>query len=352
MIRYLEIVFRSKLRLLVLILVFPLAFTAVDFYLWRTYDASELVWVDDPGTFGQGTASALGFDPYSTPAQNFARLFSNLVGTQSFNGAVADKLMTTGAIQTTAERTALITSLAQLTVSPGRVTGSGGGGGGGSQGSGGGGANGDHIITIRFICKKEALCLAVLSAVLDVFRAQYSDLKARSAATARAIYVANLKQGQADLAAATSAIEKYEASKTKSTKGAPQNTQDPILTGLQHQLDSAQKEVDNANAQILQIDTISQVTQGITNDLSVIDQPQTKAGLFGVRGLGNDNLKADAIAAASCLIAAAAYLVLVAFLDRTVRDANQISARLQKPVIAIPDYTTRRPRRRKATVSD
>jgi hypothetical protein len=348
LIRYLEIVFRSKLRLLALILVFPLAFTAVDFYLWRTYDTSELVWVDDPGTFGQGTASALGFDPYSTPSQNFARLFSNLIGTQSFNEAVADKLMTTGAIHTTAERTALITSLAQLTVSPGRVTGS-----GGSQGSsgGGGGANGDHIITIRFICKKEALCLAVLSAVLDVFRAQYSDLKARSAATARAIYVANLKQGQADLAAATSAIEKYEASKPKSTKGAPQNTQDPILTGLQHQLDSAQKEVDNANAQILQIDTISQITAGITNDLSVIDQPQTKGGLFGVRGLGNDNLKADAIALACCLIAAAAYLVLVAFLDRTVRDANQISARLQKPVIAIPDYTTRRPQRRKATVS-
>src|SRR5712664_4059058 len=81
--RYLDIVFRSKLRLLVLLLALPIAVSAIDLYLWRSYEVTEVVWVDDPSIFGRGTTSALGYNAYLTPAQNAALLFSNLLGTQS-----------------------------------------------------------------------------------------------------------------------------------------------------------------------------------------------------------------------------------------------------------------------------
>lgn len=341
MTRYLEIVFRSKLRLLVLVFVLPVVFSAVDLYLWRSYDASEAVSVDDPSTFGQGMSYALGFDPYSTAAQNFARLFSNLIGTQNFNEGIADALVAQNVIHSDAERAALIASLSQLTISPGRLNSSGSSGSSSGTGASGTATNGDHIITIRYICKKEFMCSAVLVAALDVLRAQYSDLKARSAATARAIYEANLKAGEADVAAATAAIQNYQASLPKAKPGSSQN-QDPVLTSLQHDLDAAQKEVDNANAQLLNIDTIAQVSKGMANDLSVVDGPRTQRGLYGIKGASSDNLKSDAIAWASCLAVAAAYLILVAFLDRTVRDPAQIKARLGKPVISIPEHISPR----------
>jgi hypothetical protein len=336
--RYLEILFRSKYRLIVLVVLLPVVFSAVDAYLWRSYNTNEAVFVDDPGVFGQGTASALGFDPYSTPAQNFARLFSNLVGTQTFNFAVADELANHGIIHTSAERAALVASLSQLTVSPGQVS---SGGSGGSSASAAGG-NGDHLITISYVCKREYVCQSVLSAALDVFRIQYSNLKARASATARAIYEANLKVGLADVAAATAAIQKYIASLPKTSSHNVQTVQDPQLTELQHEQEVAQKEVDTANSQILGVDNITKVSAGMANDLSVVDGPKTLPGLYGIKGLGSDNLKSDAIAFGACLFAAAAYVILVAFLDRTVRDPHQIKARLGKTVVTIPEYQTQK----------
>jgi hypothetical protein len=318
-------------------------FSAVDLYLWRSYSASEAVWVDDPGTFGQGISNALGFDPYSTAAQNFARLFSNLVGTQSFNDGIADKLVTQNMIHSDAERGTLISSLSLLTISPGRSSSS-GSSSGSASGSSGTSTNGDHIISIQYVCKKEVFCPAVLLAALDVLRVQYSELKARSAATARAIYEANLKAGEADVAAATAAIQKYQASLPKAKAGSSQN-QDPVLTSLQHDLDAAQKEVDTAKAELLTIDTVAQVSKGMANDLYVVDGPRVQKGLYGIKGASNDNVKSDAIAWASCLAVAAVYLILVAFLDRTVRDPAQLKKRLGKPVTSIPEYVSQQRQR-------
>jgi hypothetical protein len=341
--RYLEIVFRSKLRLLVLVLLLPIAFSALDLYLWRSYDASEVVWVPDPGIFGQGTANSLGFDPYSTASQNFARLFSNLLGSQSFNDAIGDRLQAAGKIQNDHERALLIASLSQLSVAPGRAVASSGGGGGG--GGAGGAGLGDHIISVRYTCIKQSLCLSVVSIVVDVFREQFSTLKARSIATVRAIYEANLKAALADVAAATAKEAQYLAGLPKTNSHTTQAQDDPTLAGLKHELEAAQKAVDAANAQLQSIDNLAQVTKGIAADLTVIDGPKMSAGMYGIKGLSNNNIKSDTIAWAACLAIAAAFVILVAFLDRTVRDPVQVKNRLRAPVITIPDYQVR-PKRR------
>lgn len=339
MTRYLEIVFRNKLRLLVLVVMLPLAFSALNLYLWRSYSVSESVWVDDPSTFGQNTASSIGFDPYSTPAQNYARLFSNLLGTQSFNNAVGDELQAEGVINSDQERIALISSLSQLAAIPGRAT-SAGGGAGSAGGTGGAAAAGDHVMTIRYVCSRVNLCLSVLAVVLDIFRSQYADLKARAATTARAIYQQQLNAAEADVAAVTAAIQKYEAAKPKSS-GRTQVQVDPVLTALQHDLDAANKAVDTAKTNLQSVDTITQVSNGMAKDLSVVDGPKMQDGLYGIKGFGSDNLKSDSIAWASCLLMAVAYLILVAFIDRSVREPDVIKNKFAKPVVVIPAYQSR-----------
>jgi hypothetical protein len=329
----LDILFRSKIRLLVLVVLLPAVLSGVNFYLWRSYEATEVVFVDDPNTFGQGLALALGYNPYQTPAQNAAKLFSNLLGTQTFNNALADKLTTQGVIHSDRERASLITSLSQLTVTPGGAPSGGGSAGGGSAAA----TPGDRTVTLRTVCSKEYLCLAVLPAALDVYQSQYQDLKARAAATARGIYEANLKAAEAEYAAAIAAMQKYVASLPKTTSHQAQTT-DPIMLQLQHDLDSTQKAVDDARAKVKSIDTLTQVTKGLVSDMFVVDGPRTQKGLYGIKGLRNEHIKTAAIAFGACLVAGIAYVILVAFLDRAVRNIEEIKNRFDRPVIAIPSY--------------
>jgi hypothetical protein len=84
----LEILFRNKVRLLLLLVVFPLALSAIDLYIWHSYEVSEVIWVDDPSTFGQVASQSIGYNPYLTPSQNEVLLFSNLLGTHTFASAM------------------------------------------------------------------------------------------------------------------------------------------------------------------------------------------------------------------------------------------------------------------------
>jgi hypothetical protein len=337
MTRYLEIVLRSKLRLLVLIVLLPLVLSALDIYLWRSYEATEVVWV--PDATGQGVGYYLGYSPYQSPSQNAARLFSNLLGTQSFNNAIADQLLAEGVIHSDRDRAILIASLSQLTVTPGGAVSSGSSGSSSSGGSGGA-SPGDHTMTIRFVCSKEAVCLAALPVALDVFKTQYQDLKGRAAASLRAIYEANLTTAQAENAAAIAAIQKYEASHPAPKHADVQST-DPALTALQHDLDQAQKDVDNAQAQLQGLDTLVQLGNGAIANMYAVDAPKIQKGLYGIKGFRTDNLKTDAVVLAACVAAAAVYLILVAFLDRGVRDPNEIKNKLGKPVVVVPAFQSR-----------
>ena len=340
---YLEIIFRSKFRLLALVILLPLAFSGINLYLWRSYSASEVVLVPDPSLYGPSIGNALGFDQYSTAGQNFARLFSNLLGTQTFNQALIQNLDSQGLIHSDKDRSALLASLSQVAVSPGKASSSSTAAG---AGGGGGGANGDHIITVRYVCTDRNLCIAVLTAVLDTLHSTLADLRSRAAADARVMYQDQLKSAEADVARLTAAIQAWIAKQPKtSSRSQTQQVTDPVLTGLQHDLDTARKAVDIANSQLQSVDSVLQGTITMISDLTVVDGPKLQAGMYGINGLGSDNLKSDAITFAGCLAAAAIYLMLVAFMDRTVRDLNQIKSRLRLSVIAIPDYQ-RRPSRR------
>jgi hypothetical protein len=343
--RYFEIFFRSKLRLVALLLILPLALSALNLYLWRSYVATEVVWVDDLGTFGQGAALAVGYNTYLTPAQNAALRFANVMGNQSFNSALGDKLVADGVINPGQERTALIASLGSLTVSPGGVTTA------GSSATTGAGFSPDHIVTVSYLCKAKAVCLAVLAEALDVYRSLYSDLKARGVAAARSIYEAQLTTAKAQRASALAALQAYDASQAKKGTQNGSSLSDPVRTQLTHDYDAIQKTVDQVTLEVQSVDTAAQLTTGVSSDMYVIDSPKIQPGQFGIPGFRSDNLKTDAIILVGCLAAAVAYLVLVAFLDRTVRDPGEIKARMGKAVFAIPDFREPRALLRKAKQS-
>jgi len=337
MITYLEIIFGSKLRLLALVIVLPVVFAGADLYLWRSYTATEVIWVPDPSTYAQNLTYNLGFDPYSTPGQNFGRLFSNLLGAASFNTALLTQLSDGGAIPTARDRSIVSASLNQIQVAPGRAT--------GSSAGGGAAANGDHIVTVKYTCSKKDVCVEVLQAVLNVFVTTYVALKTKAANGSKAIYEAQLVTDEAEVASIQKQIQDFIKAQPKSTH--LQQINDPVLTGLQHQQDAAQKAVDADNAQILSVQTLLQALSAMFADVTVIDGPTLQPGLYGINGLGNDNIKTIAIALAGCLVAAVIYVMLVAFMDRTVRDPNALKNRLQVKVIPIADYQERaKPRQR------
>jgi hypothetical protein len=339
---YLEVVFRSKFRLLALVVALPLVFAAVDLYLWRSYTASEVVWVPDPSSYSQNLTQYLGFDQYATPGQNFARLFSNLLGSANFNTALMAKLDSDGIFQSARDRNAVSTSLTQIAVAPGRAGGSASAAGAGGSASA---ASGDHVVTARYTCSRKALCINVLTSVLGVFIATYVDLKTKAASDSRAIYQAQLTVDQAQVKSIQAQIEAYiKALPKSSSRSQGSQVNDPVLTGLQHQQDQAQKAVDADSAAIQSIQTLLQQLSAMLADVTVIDGPTQQPGLYGLPGVGSDNLKSDAIAFAATFVAAVMYVMLVAFMDRTIRDPNLVKNRLRVKVISIPDYQEKRAR--------
>jgi hypothetical protein len=332
--RYIEIVFRSRLRLFALLIALPIAISGLDAYLWRSYDASAVVIVDDPASFGQSASGALGYNPYITPSQNVVIDFSNLLGTERFNNRMADTIAEQGLIRTPGERTAFIASLTGLSVTPGAILAGGGGG------PAGGGYSANLTLTIQYITNKSSLCAPVIKAALEVLRSMWIEFKAQAAQAARQIYELQLKTAQAKTATAIAALQKYDAQHPRPA-GQPVST-DPVRSGIQHDVDVAQREADVVTTQIDNLDTFGQIPTAMANDMNIIDGPKIQKGLFGISGLRSDNLKTDAVAWVICLLIATSYLILVALVDRSVREPGEIQKRLAKQVFVIPDYRRER----------
>jgi hypothetical protein len=274
-----------------------------------------------------------------------------MIGTQSYNDALADQLLAQGVIHTGQERAMVIGSLDQLTVTPGGAVTSRSSGGSSGTSGGTGGNPPDHTLTMRYVCKQVDLCIRLLPVALDVFRSNYADLKAQAAATARAVYEPQLRAAQAQLASATDAYQRYEASlPAKSSKSPTQSSHvDVTQQALLHDIDQAQHAVDVAQTQLQNIDNITLVANALLSNIYVIDGPKMGDAMLGIPGFGKGNLKVDGIIWATCIAAAAAYLILVGFLDRTVREPDEIKNRLGKSVVTIPAYQSPPPKGKAAT---
>jgi hypothetical protein len=195
-------------------------------------------------------------------------------------------------------------------------------------------------MTLRYICPDVNLCKPVLNVALDVYRAEYSKQKSRAIETARSIYAKQLETAQAQVGSSVTALQAYDAQHPRAAGSSIAD--DAARVTLQHGLDQAQAGVDKVKSDVAHLETATQVANGITGDMAVIDQPKMGKGLFGIPGLRSDNLKTDSVVFIACLVAAIAYLVLVAFLDRSVREPGEITSKLGKSVVTIPDFQPKR----------
>jgi hypothetical protein len=175
--------------------------------------------------------------------------------------------------------------------------------------------------------------------VVDVYRIQQAALNASTAAAARDVYQKAEKAAEQALASAIAAVTAYEASHP--VKAGQAQPADPELAALQHEVDLAQGEIDKDKQRLGNIDLVEQTWNGMVISMSLVDGPTIEKGLFGIRGLRSDNLKTDGIAAAAGAAAAAIYVLLIAFLDHTIRHPDELKRRYSTKVVTVPEYHAR-----------
>ena len=182
MARYIEILFRYKLRFLVLLALLPTAVGAVTIVVSPSYKASAQLWADYPSYFGGATPS--GWSQYLTPAQNEADSLTQLLNTGAFGRDLTSRLAT--AIPDPSERRNAVNG-AKISVF----------------------STGSHLITISATCAKPGICIAVLNAAISVLRDQQIDGEKIQAQAGVQFLTAQLHQTKADLTGSESELRTY-----------------------------------------------------------------------------------------------------------------------------------------------
>src|SRR5450759_5867605 len=98
MAKYVEILFRHRLRFLILLLVLPVELAAACIALFPHQSAVSSLWVDTPAYISI-SAAASGWDQYLTPAQNTVDALDQLRSTDSFVKSLSTNLDATNTFQ-------------------------------------------------------------------------------------------------------------------------------------------------------------------------------------------------------------------------------------------------------------
>jgi hypothetical protein len=305
MTKYAEILFRHRIRFVALLLI-PIALGTSMAVLLATYRATAALRIEDPSAFGASFVP-LGWSTGQTPAQNLADSVRLVIKTQAFSQSLSDRLWTAGSSQTERQQT-LATIGTNLKVT----------------------ASDAHLMTLTYSCPRAALCLLVVSNTIDIFREQLVQTKQAQADAASAFWSAQLKDAQSNLATAQAALQRYATANPHVVLDA--NSSDPqvvqLLDGVaqwrakvvesQNSLSQAQF-LGTASARLLQVGT------------TVVDQPHLASSRF----YGDaTSLVPAALTVLAGLALIAAYVFLLAWVDRTVGDPKALERRLGVPVVA------------------
>lgn len=150
MVKYVEILFRFKVRFAFLLVVLPAVVGTTTILLMPSYKASATLWVDSPSYFGGATPS--GWSIYLTPAQNEADTFNQQMGTREFGNQLYKQLA--DRIPDPTERIHAVVA-AKLFVL----------------------ATGTHLLSIVGSCDRPQICVTVVDTAIIVLRNQQIDLE-------------------------------------------------------------------------------------------------------------------------------------------------------------------------------
>jgi hypothetical protein len=312
--RYFEILFRHRLRFVILLFLLPLEVAAAVVLVFPHDSATSSLWVDTPAYFGV-SAAATGWNQYLTPAQNTVDAMTQLTNTNAFLRSLATSLYKANINMSKEDYDTVFATFStdmKITVS------------------------GSHLVILNYTCGRKAICLAVLSGTTQIYRDWLAVEQQAQAKVAIDFYTGQLADAQTKLQADQTALSKYMTQNptVKPTDVATNPDLDQLIRAVstdRADVNSLQSKLDG-----LKLTDAAAVEINNTN-LNVVDPPRITGGT-----LSSLPRKQLAIAMAAVFALAAAVLVIMAWSDRNVRDPKELQARLRIPVVStIPDLSAK-----------
>lgn len=307
MFKYLEVIFRHWFRFAALCLALPLIAGGAALYLFQGKDGSAQLWVDNPGYFGT-IQTATGWNQYLTPAQNTVDSLTQLILTATFYSELRQALIESGTAKNGAEADQVV---------------------GEARGTLSAVPSGSHLVTIKVECRVAEACLQVLTTTIALHRNWLIQTERQQANIASQLYSSQLQQAKKDQQVTIDALNAY-----LTAHPVPPNTIRPPDA----ELDRLQSDVHQAQARVVDIQDKLQNVQSSSDAagqidetaLRVVDPPTVSGGHFTAA-----TKKAAIVSAAVAVLPGIAYLVLLAWLDRTTRNPKEIEGRLGVRVVAM-----------------
>ncbi len=306
MAKYAEILFRHRLRFAALLLI-PIALGAAVTLAFATYRATATLRIEDPSAFGSSFVP-VGWSPNETPAQNLADSVSQVVKAPAFSRSLSNMLTSSGVVTSGADvQQTLASTGANLKAN----------------------ASGSHLMTLIYTCPHPAVCLSVVSDTIDIFHEQLAKIEQDQAAEATAFWSGQLTDAQANLAAAQVTLQKYATANPGASVGA--SSSDPQVVQLVNNVQLWRAKVVEAQNSLSQGQYLGAASARFLQiGTTVVDPPH----MAGSRFVGDGaSLMPGALVLLVGLAAVGAYIVLLAWVDRTVCDPEALERRLRVPVV-------------------
>jgi hypothetical protein len=310
MAKYVEILFRHRLRFLILLFILPAELAIACVFLFPHQTSTSSLWVDTPAYISIAS-SASGWNQYLTPAQNTVDSLNQLRSTDAFVKQLGSSLDSTNTFQSTSERDSVLETMEADTVIS---------------------ANGSHLVVLTYTCPREPICSTVLTTALQIYHQWLVDQQTAQAKVAIDFYSGQLTDAQAKLKSDEAALASYVAAhpkvKTADAQLIPQfdhlinnvDTDKVAVAEFQQKLEDTRL----ADAAVGQLDSTV---------FKVVDAPRTVGGRLNALPK-----KQMAIATIASLALAAAVLMMMVWSDRSTREPSEIESRLRIPVVVkIPD---------------
>src|ERR1700674_25045 len=310
MAKYVEILFRHRLRFLILLLVLPAELALACVFLFPPQTAASSLWVDTPAYIPISPAAS-GWNSFLTPAQNTVDILDQLRSTDSFFRALRSNLDAANTFENISERDSVLATVTTDTL----VT-----------------ATGSHLVVLSYTCPHQPICTNVLTATVQLYHQWLVDQQTAQATVAINFYTGSIAAAQTKLQSDETALTDYVSAhpSVKATDaqlnpefGQLISTVDgdkSAVAVLQQKLDDTKL----SNAAVGQLDSTV---------LRVVDPARTGGGR-----LNNLPKKQMTIAGIASLALAAAVLLMMVWSDRSTREPKDIEGRVRIPVVAtIPD---------------
>ena len=310
MTKYVEILFRYRLRFLLLIFILPAELAVACVFLFPHQTAVSSIWVDTPA-YITVSSQATGWNSYLTPAQNTIDALDQLRSTDSFNASLRTSLDASNTFQAASERDSVLATVAADTV----VT-----------------ASGSHLVVLTYTCPHEPICTSVLNATEQIYHQWLVDRQ-----TAQAKVAIDFYTGQLGIAQATQKTDETALADYVAAHPAYRLIDAPLIP----EFDQLIRNVNNDKVAVASFQQKLDDTR-LTNTafeqldstvLKVVDPPRAVGGRLNALPK-----KQMAVAGVASLALAAAVLLMMVWSDRSTREPRDIESRLRLPVVVtIPD---------------